>query len=54
MKVIKKVAFMVHEPALFAHYSSVWAEMERDSFVILLMGVFSSNVLFLLPPVSLR
>jgi len=34
---------MVHEPALFAHYSSVWAEMERDSFVILLMGVFSSS-----------
>lgn len=32
---------MVHEPTMFAHYSSVWAEMDRNSFVILLMGVFS-------------
>jgi len=32
---------MVHEPTMFAHYSSVWAEMDRDSFVILLLGVFS-------------
>jgi len=41
MKVINKVAFLVHEPVMYAHYSSVWAEMERNSFVIVLLGVFS-------------
>ena len=34
---------MVHEPTMFAHYSSVWAEMDRNSFVIVLTGVFSSS-----------
>lgn len=43
MQVVKKVAFMVHEPTMFAHYSSVWAEMARDSFVIILTGVFSDG-----------
>jgi hypothetical protein len=43
MQLINKVAFMVHEPNMFAHYSSVWAEMDRDSFVIVLTGVFSNS-----------
>jgi hypothetical protein len=43
MPVVKKVAFMVHEPTMFAHYSSVWAEMAPDSFVIVLTGVFSDS-----------
>lgn len=40
MKVINKIAFLVHEPTMFAHYSSVWAEMDKDSFTIVLLGVF--------------
>ena len=40
LKIINKIAFLVHEPVLFAHYSSVWAEMDRDSFVIVLLGSF--------------
>jgi hypothetical protein len=43
MQLLKKVAFMVHEPTMFAHYSSVWAEMDRNSFVIVLLGVFSDS-----------
>lgn len=38
MKVIDKVAFMVHEPTMYAHYSSVWAEMDPAEFVIVLTG----------------
>jgi CDP-glycerol glycerophosphotransferase (TagB/SpsB family) len=40
MKVINKIAFLVHEPTMFAHYSTVWAEMDRNTFVIVLLGVF--------------
>ena len=40
MQVLEKIAFLVHEPTMYAHYSSVWAEMDRNSFVIVLMGVF--------------
>lgn len=40
MKVINKIAFLVHEPTMYAHYSSVWAEMDSDSFAIVLLGVF--------------
>lgn len=38
MKIIDKVAFLVHEPVMYAHYSSVWAEMDRKAFVIVLLG----------------
>jgi len=37
-RVINKIAFMVHEPTMYAHYSSVWAEMELEAFVIVLLG----------------
>lgn len=40
MKIINKIAFLVHEPVMYAHYSSVWAAMDRNSFVIVLLGVF--------------
>lgn len=40
MKVINKIAFLVHEPTMYAHYSSVWSAMDRDSFVIVLLGIF--------------
>ena len=43
MKHVKKIAFLVHEPVMFVHYSSVWAEMDRNSFVIVLHGIFSRN-----------
>lgn len=43
MKIINKVAFIVHEPTMYAHYSNVWAEMERDDFIIVLLGVFESG-----------
>lgn len=43
MKIINKVAFLVHEPTMFAHYSKVWAEMERDNFIIVLLSVFESE-----------
>lgn len=43
MKTIDKVAFLVHEPTMFAHYSSVWAAMPSDSFVIVLLNVFKKN-----------
>lgn len=38
MRVIDKIAFMVHEPTMYAHYSSVWAEMNPEAFVIVLLG----------------
>lgn len=34
---------MVHEPTMFAHYSSVWAEMDPSSFDIVLAGVFTDS-----------
>ena len=38
MKVVEKIAFMMHEPTMYAHYASVWAEMEPAEFVIVLFG----------------
>jgi len=43
MKIINKVAFIVHEPTMYAHYSKVWAEMGRDQFIIVLLGVFENE-----------
>lgn len=43
MKIINKVAFLIHEPVLYTHYASVWAEMERSDFVILLLNNFSEE-----------
>lgn len=40
MKVIKKIAFLVHEPTMYAHYSSVWSLMDKNSFVIILCSAF--------------
>lgn len=37
-RVADKIAFIVHEPAMYAHYASVWAEMRPDAFVIVLLG----------------
>jgi len=42
MKIINKVAFLVHEPTLFTHYSSVWAEMKHADFVIVLLYNFNA------------
>lgn len=38
MKIIEKVAFLVHEPTLYAHYANVWAEMCPEDFVVVLLG----------------
>ncbi len=43
MKIINQIAFLVHEPVMYAHYSSVWAAMRRDSFVIVLLGSFVTD-----------
>lgn len=40
MKVINKIAFLVHDPMMYVHYSSVWSAMDQDSFVIVLLGIF--------------
>lgn len=37
MEEINKIAFLVHEPLMYAHYSSVWAEMKKDAFTIVLL-----------------
>lgn len=37
MNVIDKVAFLVHEPALYVHYANVWKEMSRSDFSIVLL-----------------
>ena len=34
MQLIKKIALLVHEPTMFAHYSSVWAELDHNSLEI--------------------
>lgn len=36
MKIVNKIAFFVHEPVMYAHYASVWAQMKKDEFVIVL------------------
>jgi len=38
--IINKIAFLVHEPIMYAHYSSVWAAMDRDAFTIVLLNAF--------------
>jgi len=37
LNVIDKIAFLVHEPTMYAHYASVWAEMPGSSFSIVLL-----------------
>jgi hypothetical protein len=37
MEIINKIAFLVHEPGMYAHYSSVWAQMKQEDFVIVLL-----------------
>ena len=36
-KVIDKVAFLVHEPNMYSHYASVWAQMPASSFSIVIL-----------------
>lgn len=43
MTIINKIAFLVHEPIMYAHYSSVWGAMERDAFTIVLLNVFAHD-----------
>lgn len=43
MTTVNKIAFLVHEPAMYAHYSSVWAAMDRDAFVIVFLSVFAND-----------
>lgn len=40
MNPINKIGFIVHEPVLWAHYSNVWKELDRNSFSIILMDRF--------------
>lgn len=35
--IINKIAFLVHEPTLFVHYSGVWEKLKTD-FVIVVLG----------------
>jgi hypothetical protein len=39
-QVIKKIAFLVNDnnPILYSHYQSVWKELKRESFVIVLLS----------------
>lgn len=43
MKLINKIGFIVHEPVLWAHYSNVWKELDRNSFSIILTDRFKSE-----------
>lgn len=43
MKIINKIAFIVHEPTMFAHYASVWSALPKDDFVIVLLNAFNRN-----------
>lgn len=36
MHIINKIAFLVHEPIMFAHYSHVWSQMKTEEFIIVL------------------
>jgi hypothetical protein len=40
MASIDRVGFLVHEPNLWAHYSSVWEELDRDRFAVVLTERF--------------
>jgi hypothetical protein len=44
MKIINKIAFLVHEPTMYAHYSSVWAEMDRGSFSVVFLDDFEARL----------
>jgi hypothetical protein len=37
MQLIKKIAFLVHEPTMYAHYANVWAEMPSSQYTIVLI-----------------
>lgn len=37
MNVIDKIAFLVHEPTMYAHYANVWAELPSSQFTIVLV-----------------
>jgi CDP-glycerol glycerophosphotransferase (TagB/SpsB family) len=39
----QRIAFVVHEPTMWAHYSSVWRVMDPDSFVIVLTERFRTT-----------
>ena len=43
-QIINKIAFMVHEPTMWVHYSDVWAKMPRDALVIVLLGGAASAI----------
>jgi hypothetical protein len=45
MPLIDKIGFIVHEPTLWSHYSSVWKHLDRSRFEIVLTSGFrqSSN-----------
>ena len=43
VKVINKIAFLVHEPIMYAHYSSVWSAMDRSAFVIVFLSAFADS-----------
>jgi len=38
MKLINKIAFIVHEPTMYIHYAPVWAQLPRERFAIILYG----------------
>jgi hypothetical protein len=38
LKVIDKIAFLVHEPTMYAHYVNVWKEIPCSKFLIVLLS----------------
>ena len=36
MKIINKIAFLVHEPTMYVHYADVWSQMQIEEFIIVL------------------
>ena len=44
MNIINKVAFLVHEPTMYTHYSSVWSEMAQTDFTIVLYSRFNNKI----------
>ena len=43
VRIINKIAFLVHEPIMYAHYSSVWSAMDRNAFVIVFLNAFADS-----------
>jgi hypothetical protein len=37
---VRKLAFLIHEPTLWTHYSPVWAKLDRGTFVLVLTNRF--------------